>query len=240
MQLKSIQAIHKGRVINLELPDKKSIVLNGSRKDCNYILDLSKVMLGVDYNSSLPYVENRSEDILNDSASMRFTTGSILLKDGSITIQGKIPYIHVVQVTNNGGISSFLVSQSLNPTGLAVDMTKFSNAIEIADWIRLVELFNRYAKFECAILENNGDNNFSLRFNGLTEELKTVYLLMSESFLTPKDYLRVVLLPEINGINADRMFELIELTDNITKLEMIICGADVEIKDGSVITPVNC
>ena len=240
MQLKSIQAIHKGRVINLELPDKKSIVLSGSRQDCNYILDLTKLLLGVDYNSSLYYIENKSEELLKDSASMRFTTGSILLKDGSVRIVGKVPYIHCVMLTETG-VSSFLVSQSLNPTSINHDMTKFSNIIPVGDWIRLTELFNRFAGFECAIFRKNGDNDFSLEFySELTEELKLAYLLISESFLTPKDYLRIVLIPQISLFDEKRMFELIELVDNINKLEIVICGADVEIKSGSVITPVNC
>ena len=240
MQLKSIQAIHNGRVINIELPDKKSIVLNGSEKDCNYIIDLVRLLLGVDYNDNLSYIENKSMDLLKDNASMRFTTGSILLKDGSVSISGKVPYIHCVML-NKTGVSSFLLSQSLTPTSINHDMTKFSSIIPVGDWIRLTELFNRFAGFECAILKNNGDNNFSLDFSGeITEELRLAYLLMSESFLTPKDYLRIVLIPKLEVFTERRLFELIELADNINKLEMVICGADVEIKSGSVITPVNC
>ena len=240
MQLKGIQAIHKGRVMNIELPDKKSIVLCGGIENRNYVIDLLRMMLGVDYSDNLPCVQYKSNDLLKDSASIRFTTGSIILSDGAVTIKGKVPYLHCVMLTEMG-VSSFLVSQTLNHTSIGHDMTKFSNIIPVADWIRLVELFNRYAGFDCAILENTEGNNFTLTFSSeMTEELRLAYLLMSESFLTPKDYLRVVLLPQLSLFDAKKVFELVELADNITRLEMFICGADIDIKAGSIITPVNC
>lgn len=240
MQLKGIQTFYKNKIINIELPDKKSIVLNGTKKECTYILDLLRTMLGVDYNDNLRYLENRSEDVLKNNASIRFTTGSILLKDGTITIHGRVPYLHVVMVDNSGDINSFLVSQSASPIGLATDMTKYNTEIEHTDWIRLLELFNRYAGFDCCTLVELADSTYKLEFTDLTPELETVYLLMSESFLTPQDYLRIVLLPDIKGVTPERMFELIELVDNINKLEMIISSADVEIKGNTVVTNVSC
>lgn len=244
MQFKNIQAIRGNRIINVVLPDKKSIVLCGSEDDNLYVMDLLRVMLGVDYNDNLGYLKYRAEDILKSKASLRFTTGNVYISNGSVRIDGKIPYLHVVQPTNNGGIKSYLISPLVQGTDLDVDMTVYNESIQYSDWIRLVELFNRYAGRDCAqIVEVNKDSTvqhgYQLRFNNITEELKTVWLLMSESFLTPQNYLRIVLLPKMNGFDSDKMFKLIDLVDNIGKLEMVITIADVNIKEGSVITEVN-
>ena len=62
---------------------------------------------------------------------------------------------------------------------------------------------------------------------------------MAESFLTPKDYLRVVLIPELDSFSAKDMFRLIDVTDNISRLEMVFTCSDVDIEPGSVITEVS-
>lgn len=244
MQFKSIQAIRGGRVISITLPDKKSIVFCGSTNDNYYVMDLMRVMFGVDYNDNLGHLKYRAEEILKNNASLRFTTGSIYINKGSVRIDGRIPYLHIVQPDNHGGIRSYLVSQSVSVKDLDVDMTHYNESIPHTDWIRLAELFNRYAERECVEIIEVGTNEsgapiYELRFNDITEELQTVWLLMSESFLTPQNYLRIVLLPELDGFDGDSMFRLIDLVDNISRLEMVITTAEVNIKAGSVITEVN-
>ena len=244
MQFKSIQAIRGGRVLNIVLPDKKSVVLSGSKSDSEYVMDMMRVMFGVDYNDNLGYLHYRSEEILRNSASLRFTTGSIYINKGSVRIEGRVPYLHIVQPDMQGGIRSYLVSQSATVKDLDVDMTVYNGAIPHTDWIRLAELFNRYADRDCVKIcevkdEETGSTGYKLEFVDITEELQTVWLLMSESFLTPSNYLRIVLLPPMEGFDADKMFKLIDLVDNISRLEMVITTAEVNIKEGSVITEVD-
>lgn len=243
MQFKSIQALRGSRPISIVLPDKKSIVLSGRRDDSYYLFDMMRVSFGMDYNDNLGVYKFRSEEILKNQSSLRFTTGMIKIVDGAVSIDGKVPHIHVVQVMPNGSIRSYLVSNKSHIKDLDNDMTKYSSVIPYTDWLRLVELFNKFAKFECAKLTpvDGGieDVSYSLSFSGITEELQTAWLLMSESFLTPKDYLRVVLLPELNGYTPDDMYRLIDVADNISHLEMVFTCAEVDIKPGSVITEVT-
>lgn len=237
MQFKSIQAMGR-KVYNIDLPDKKSIVLDGLKADKDYILELLKVVFGMDYNNSL---ESKfpCKELLKNSVILRFTGGTLSVSNGAISISGKIPYIHCIYAQENE-ISSFLVSYSLSQMEISTDMTVYSDVIDISDWSRLLDLFNRYAGFECASLVNTQEHGKILQFNNMTKELETVYLLMSESFLTPKDYLRIVLIPQLSYLDSEKMFRLIELLDNINKLEMIITSAEVDIEEGSVITRVSC
>lgn len=237
MQFKGIQAMGR-KVYNIDLPDKKSIVLDGMQADKDYILELLKIIFGMDYNNSL-HGDYNCEEMLRNNAVLQFTGGKLRVEKGAISISGKIPYIHCVYAGNDG-ITSFLISQSVKKLEISTDMTEFSNIIDMSDWTRLIELFNRYAGFKCAYLVDSSEVGKILQFDGLTKELETVWLLMSESFLTPTDYLRIVLIPQLSLFSAEDMFRLIELLDNIHRLEMVITSAEVDIKPNSVITRVSC
>lgn len=243
MQFKSIHAMRGKRPIGIILPDKKSIVLSGRRDDAYYLFDMMRVSFGMDYNDNLGVYRYKSEEILKNESCLRFTGGMISIKNGAVSLEGKVPQIHVVQVMEDYSIRSYLVSNRTSIKDLDNDMTKYSSVIQYKDWLRLVELFNRFAEYECAVLTHVGssdeDESYSLSFNGITKELQTGWLLMAESFLTPKDYLRVVLIPELDSFSAKDMFRLIDVTDNISRLEMVFTCSDVDIEPGSVITEVS-
>lgn len=232
MQLKSISAFHGGKLIQLDLPDKKSIVLEGSSKD--YLLSLIKALLGVDYGG---YMSDSWEDkdILTNNAYMKFTNGSVYCKEGYVMLDGNVPLTHCVYARKEGGIDSFLLTQGTGSKPLDFDMTKYTDGISQQDWLRLKELINRFAGFEFMQIRNK-----ELYFNEVNAELETAYLLMAESFLTPENYLRVVLIPELECFTPDRMFEFVELLDNIHRLEVVLVSADVNIDKDSVVTAVNC
>lgn len=232
MQFKGISAFCNGKLIQIELPDKKSIVLDGKNGD--FILSLIRSILSMDYNDYfLDYGDMK--DMLLENSYLRFTNGGIACRDNAITIDGSVPKIHCVYARKNGGINSFLISNNTDLTTISFNMTEYTDIIDTNSWVRLQELINRFAGFEFLKIDSK-----KLYFNSITEELKLAYLLMAESFLTPENYLRIVLIPKLGVFSPSRFCEFMELLDNIHRLEVILTTEDINIRSNSVITLVDC
>jgi len=238
MQFRSIQAVTDDRVYSINLPDKGVISLDGNSASKSYILTMICTVLGLDYSST---INKEAKGVLRTKASLGFLNGNLTLSDGSVTMRGKVPYIHCVYLNAESvGVSSFFISDIVKRNSIDIDMTRYTSDIEEKDWVRLLSLYNKYAGFESARIVTYPDGSKKLEFNGMTRELETAYLLLSESFLTPSDYIRIVLIPELSYIDNNRLVELVRLMSHIRQLEMIIIANDVDLSKNTFISSVSC
>ena len=225
MQFKQITTNLDDHFINIMLPDKKSIVLKGDRevKDC--IFDVVKAILGCDYTGVMS--ENFNRNLFTSSSSLVFTNGELFIRDKAVVRKGKVPRLHYLEYAGGTSIQSFLVTESTESTILGCDLTIYTPLLPMDAWLRLIAMINKVVGFEFVTLTNE-NLNFNFDTSSMSEDaLKVIYLLIAESFATPEDYLRLVLIRDFGCIPRNKMGELIEVLDNIRGLEMVICSAEI-------------
>ena len=240
MQLKQITTSLDGNFVNVILPDKKSIVLKGDRKTKDYIFDVIKAMLGCDYTGVM--FENFDINLFNSSASLVFANGELFIRDKAVVSKGNVPKLHYIEYSGGNYIQSFLVTGSTENTLIGYDLTCYTPLISMETWIRLITMVNSLVGFEFVTL-TNGKIDFNFDSSVMDEDaLKIIYLLIAESFTSPKDYSRLVLIRDFDCIPRNKMGELIEVLDNIGGLERIICSAEISpssLSKNSVVTFVS-
>lgn len=240
MQFKQITTNLNGNFVNIMLPDKKSIVLKGDKdtKDC--VLDVIKAILGCDYTGVMS--ENFNRNLFMSSSSLVFTNGELFIKDKAVVRKGKVPRLHYVEYAGGITIQSFLVTESTENTLIGFDLTEYTPLISSEMWLRLITMVNRVVGFEFVSLTNE-TLSFNFDTSIMSEDaLKVIYLLIAESFTTPEDYLRLVVIRDFGCIDKNKMGELIEVLDNIRGLEMVICTADIQpdsLSKNSIVTFVS-
>lgn len=239
MQFKNITTQLSGRFLNIDLPDKKSIILNGDIETKEYLLQVIKSLLCFDYSTELSGFLKHNP--LETKSVLVFTNGIVRVHNQASVIEGNVPKLHILELQSDGSILSVLTSEDSNNLTLDTDMTKYSGQLPLESMYRLASLCNKVAGYEFVVFENN-EINFNWESTISKSVLETIYLTISESFLTPEGYLRLVLLHTCFGMDSSIMAKLIEVLDNIRGLEMLFCTAEIEpqhLSSDSVVTYLN-
>lgn len=244
MQLKGLKTEVNEHPIIVNFPDKKSIILKGQNN--LHLLYVIEMLLSSDYTGYYKDLDKNYGYMYKNVTGMSqlaFTNGSIIGKDNKIYINGQVPNLHCIRYLKNGEFRSFLFSEDVGYCELYNDMTKYSTIVPDNSWIRLCTLVNNLIGYEVVVLDNR-----QLKFNWGTniefsiEAQKFIYMIISECFLTPNGYLRVLLLPDIDILSSKQQVKLIECLDNIKGHEMCISSGNIsfsDIDENSVVTFVN-
>lgn len=238
MQLKSLKTILKEKEKEVTFPDKKSVIIKGENK--NQILYLVETLLSRDYTDYYAKVDSKYDffyEPLSEQSVLIFTNGKIIGKKSTIRVQGEVPKIHCIRYVRDGVIRSFLCNDNMEACSLVNNMTRYSEQIDISVWDRLIRTVNEYLGFVFVELVDK-----DLRFHFTTDNLKEftveaqklAYMLISECFITPENYLRILLLSEIECMTKEQILDLIKLLDNLKGHEMLLTVDEIETDDNVI------
>lgn len=243
--IKCVTTEISGRVIQVNLPEKKTLILRGST--ALHLLHIVECLLGQDFtgyywNLDKSYGFNYEE--VSGESSIIFNDGAVFGKDKVTQVQGVIPNIHVIRYLSGYTIRSFYLSTTVSSFSPIYDnLTKYYGILQDTQWVRLIMLVNNVLGFEFVRLEED-----KLEFNQLrgsyisVEGQKLVYSIISECFLTPDKYSRVLLLPDIDVLPKDIQVRFLEVLDNIKGHTLTLSTANLgfeDIKGRSIISFLN-
>lgn len=234
MRIKSIQTSINSEFVNLQFPNSKNIVLRGDRSKCENIIYLLECILlndYTDYYGGLDRQKGYNYHSLDSQTIVTFSDGAMLGKEKHIEKSGTIPKFHVIRYIAGSEIRSFYISNSMKSKMTSV--MQYSKDLTYEEWIRLVANVNRVCGVEFCSIDNN-----TLVFNEQYKDdinFKLIYLLISECFVTPEGYTRVILLPNIDSMSSKQQLALIETLDNFPGHEVIISSCKIDSDD----IPVN-
>jgi len=233
MLLHTIKTKVKSKSYNLELPNKKSIVLSGS--NALQILYTVEALLSGDYLGRYKYFDKKwgfeYQPFTGDSE-LVFKEGTITGKNGIASFTGRIPKIHCIRTLGKGQFRSFVSSQGVGTSPLSVDMTKYQHTLPEIIWKELISNVNKFLGGEVVTLEKG-----ELKFDWLTsseysvEAQKFIYLIFAECYLTPQGYSRVLLMSNIEFLTGRQQVLLIEALDNITGHSCCLSSGNINLSD---------
>lgn len=242
--LKSISTEINGRKAQVTFPDKKSIVLKG--QNALHMLFVVESLLAQDlsgYYSEVDKKDGFNYGDIEGLSSLTFNDGAIFGKDNMCKAQGILPNIHVIRCLGTT-FRSFYLSQELSGYSTVYnDMRHYSHIIQDAQWIRLLALVNNIVGFEMVSMKN-GDLSFSFMDNyGISVEgQQIIYLLMAECFLTPDNYSRVLLIPNMSCLDNQTQIRFLEVLDDIKGHTLTLSTASIqpsELSESSCISFLN-
>lgn len=226
--IKKLSTFIDSRMINIDFQGYKLACLYGDKCNKDTILYTLERFLAYDFGSYYDEIDSNlgvNYKLAEGSSTLQFTSGILSCSDASITQRGTLPNIHCIRYVNNDRIRSFLIDSSNSNEVIGTNMTVFSSVISDSKWNRLVALVTKLIGYEFVKLDIrkrkvcfdiHDYNDWSV------EQIKFVYLLVSESMLTPDNYTRVILLSEISLLSDRQVSELIKTLNSISRNEMII------------------
>lgn len=238
MQFKGIKTIINEQEKAVKLPDKKTVVLQGENKE--NIMYLIETLLSRDYTDYYAKIDRNYGFYyfpLSKISVLEFTNGKIIGKKSTIKINGEIPKIHCIRYVKDGIIRSFLCSDytEKNNCALTENLTRYTDRIDETIWNKLLKTVNDFIGYDVVTVKDK-ELHFNFTPNQYSVEAqKTIYMLISECFITPSDYLRIVLLSDIETLTVEQQLELIKVLDNIKGHEMLFTTCPIEDKSDEVI-----
>ena len=228
-----------GQIINLDFSKKAVLVLNGMNSDD--IIYRIECLLYNDYTSYYLKYDNTlgfNYSVFDEDSVLYFNNGSHIIGTASkriITTKNTLPKLHCIRYLQKGEIRSFITTDSdiTGKKSIDYDTTVYSSDISQNIWFRIIETTNQYLGKKFVELKDNklyfdfSENDFS------KEAQKFVYLLISECYLIPKDYKRVLLLSNIELLNNSQQVRLLELLGNFSSHDICISSARINISDCS-------
>lgn len=242
--LKSVSTEIKGNKVQVNFPEKKTIVLRG--QNALHILYTVESLLAQDfteYYSELDKQYGYYYGNLEGTSILVFNDSAIFGRDKQVKVQGLVPNVHVIRYLDANFRSFYLSSNLTNFSPVYTDMRHYSHIIQDAQWVRLVSVVNNVLGFELVEFKNN-DLFFKFQSNNeiSIQGQQIVYLLMAECFLTPPNYHRVLLIPEIEYLPKEVYIRFLEALDNIKGHTLTLSVSDIQpmdLKASSVISFLN-
>ena len=235
-----------GHKLGIDFPNSKTLILNGMNADD--VIYRIESLLSSDYTS---YFQNADKlygfyykEFDGDSV-LYFKNGSYIIASSKTKIvksKNTIPNIHCIRYLGNGEFRSFITMTDTKHTLLDTNMTKYNSNIPLQVWIRIVETTNKFVGYNYVELKDN-KIEFNYKECDFSEEAqKMIYLLISECYLTPPKYERVLLLSNIDLLTTSQQVQFLELLDNFIGHDICISSAKVnwsDISSNSVIKVLN-
>ena len=139
----------------------------------------------------------------------------------SVVVEGVLSEIGLERSSyvKDGIIRSFLCSDytEKNNCALTENLTRYTDRIDETIWNKLLKTVNDFIGYDVVTVKDK-ELHFNFTPNQYSVEAqKTIYMLISECFITPSDYLRIVLLSDIETLTVEQQLELIKVLDNICK-----------------------
>lgn len=225
--IKRLSTFFDNRMISLDFQGNKLVCLSGAKENKDSILYTLERFFARDFSS---YYDDIDKNLgvnyknIEGSSTLQFTNGFLSYSDSKLQIRGTLPNIHCIRYSGKDRIRSFLISSEDKSECIGYNMTTFSSVISDNKWNRLVTLFNKLIGYEVVKLDMKIRKlSFDIHsFNDWSEDaIKFVYLIMSESMLTPDNYVRVTILSELSLLNSRQVNDVIKTLSSLSRNEVI-------------------
>lgn len=226
--IKNLSTFIDNRMININFQGNKLVSLSGDESNKDTILYTLERFFAQDFGSYYDEIDSNlgvSYKKLEGNSTLKYVSGISTYSDLKLQNRGTLPYIHCIRYINKDRIRSFIIDSNVTSEVIGTNMTVFSSVISDSKWSRLATLVNNLVGYECVKLDIKSRKlSFDIHsYKGWSEEtIKFVYLLISESMLTPDKYTRVILLSEIDILSTEQVAKLIKTLSSISRNEMIV------------------
>lgn len=227
--IKKLSLSINNRKIDIDFGDSNIISLGGSISDRDTIIytlerffanDFGTYYNDIDSNLGVNYAN------VEFPCSIEYSNSYCKYTGNRFKFLGHTPSIHCIRYINNSIIRSFILKNSkIDNEIIGVDMTKFNSGVSDSKWKRLALLVNNLIGSDVVNLDLTHRSLFltTTPVNDWSEEaIKFVYLLVSESIITPEDYIRVILLSHVSMLSSEQLEKLIDTLKSISKGDMVV------------------
>lgn len=215
MIFKSLKYTQGSEKYALTFPDEKIVHLGNGKSvnsSGNQVLEIVESLLMRDYSGYYNKLDTQASTSgfeaspFTGKAILSFTNGATITGDsktGNVDIKGDLPKVHCIRYTNGGAFRSFgNVEDADFSDMLSTDMREYNDRISGTNWLKIVKLTNNvfrgiYGSDNVVQLETT-PLGFTIKYLYDVKPVQSVFLLLAECMLTPRDYKRVVLLPPLD------------------------------------------
>ena len=225
-----------GVSIDVAFPDKSLLLVKGNS---NIFLHLVESLLAYDFTGNL--VNDTKQYNYEGVSSLVFDSGVLTGQEKRVFDEGVIPKIHSIRyLEDSDNIRSFLIGGDSEGDMISNSTLKKTGAISDESWVRITQVLNNLFGYTAVSIENS---NLIFSFEErpeLSEKVqKIMFLLLAECYLTPSGYERLVILPNMTGVNksvlSKFMYQLILTSGKTT----VMTSADLQLSDFSLMVPVG-
>lgn len=234
LNIKNLSTIIDTNIINIDFDSYKLVKLCGDKLNKDTLISILERFLAIDFEKYYDDIDlNLGVSYLPvQNSTLKYNNGSIVYSNCKVETKGNLPKIHCIRYVNGVRIRSFLIDSEVTNDVIGVNMTEFNSVVSNSKWGRLSLLVNEMVGFDFVLLDIKNrrlDFNLVSRSDWSEDALKFVYLLISESMLTPDDYTRVILLSNISVLNNIQISKLIHTLMSISKNEFIVYSDNIDI-----------
>lgn len=228
--IRSMEVCVGNRTETVDFGDRSVVGLRGGMVEVDTILFTLERFLALDFGSFYNDIDSKLgvkyENINIGTSSIVYSEGSSYYLDGKLTSIGEMPSIHCIRYVNGNIIRSFLISDKSNQEEIGIDMSHFNSIIPDSKWQRIEILVNGLLEYSFVNIDFKSRSlvfDFDSRPDEWSEEgIEVVYLLVSESMLTPEGYSRVILLSDMEILTYDQLQKLVDVLRGISRNELIV------------------
>lgn len=231
--IRKITTFIDNRVINIDFQGYKLIKLSGDTSNKDTFLYTVERFLARDFDS---YYDDIDKNLgvnyknIDGTSTIQFSSGFCSVTNGKIEIRGNYPKIHCIRYSGKDRIRSFLIDSEMHNSIIGTDMTVYNSVISDSKWNRLISIFNKTIGYEVVkidLLSRKLLFDIHDYCDWSEKDIKFLYLLLSESILTPDGYTRVTLLSDMDFLLSEQIYKLIDALTSISRSEMIIFSSDL-------------
>lgn len=240
-----VSVIHtkiNGKESSVKIPDKKTVILRGTHNvsvlfavESLLNFDMTNYYLERDKSKGYHYAVPDGECYISFG-----DTGRLVGLGGKVTSQGNVPKIHCVRYLRDeagGSIRSFIISEEGDtPYQLSTNLTKYSVKLPDSSWFRLTSMVNKVIGFDfCELRARGGNKEVYFKYDDAktisVDGCKAVFMLLAECFLTPEGYHRIMLVPEIECLEAKKQLALLDALSNVKGHALTLSTVGVSMMD---------
>ena len=234
---KSFSTSNDNLSLSIQFPEKGVLLVKG--KNTNTVLHLIESLLAYDFtgnlvNDSVPF---KYEGV----SSLVFDTGVLTGQDKMVFAEGEVPKIHSIRYLElSNSIRSFLLGNDEAGSLISNQTIKKTSAISDEIWVRIVQTLNKIFRYTALSIQNS-ELIFSFKEQyELSEDIqKIMFLMLSECYLTPEGYNRLIILPNMDGVNKSVLSKFIYQLLLTSGKTTIMTSADLQLSDFSLMVPVG-
>lgn len=212
----------------------KLVRLKGTEIDKNSILYAFERALAEDFSTYYNKLDNECgvEYTGNiEKLTLETSVGDIIFASNKIVKKMTTKRnFHCIRYITDGRIRSFITPQKndINVNNIGVSLLEYSSILSLSSWVRLEVLFNKTVGYK-AISFNKTSKELKFDLKEINDwsikSQEIAYLILSESFMSARSGMRVLLLSEIKELNKSCFSELLKSISSISNnFEIIFCN----------------
>lgn len=220
--------------LNFSMSDnKKAILLTGTYAfdilhlfEHIYGMDIPDNFAEIDAGYGITYKPFTSASYIDWQGLKAYTDKDVVKHEKGV------PKLHIIRWLYGNTIRSYCMSDTAHTLSLYANLSTSNVALPPKTYYRIVKVVNNLLGSE-AVTYNSGELHFNWEANTdiAIEAQKLVYQLVSECFLTPAGYQRLILLPEVPIMEKTLMLKLITALTSISGHKLLLSTLKAGIMD---------